>query len=129
MDKIIPQLRLEDQEALHALPVGTIALDISGQILFYNRAESLLSGFDPKDVVGKNFFHEVAPCTRVQEFYGAFVAGVARGELRHKFYFCFRFKDRPHLDVQIVLFYSTETKIVWVLVQPKDPSGDPLTTS
>lgn len=42
---------------------GIVRLDSAGVVGFYNLYESRLSGLNPEDVVGKNFFLEVAPCT------------------------------------------------------------------
>ncbi|MEL6180096.1 MAG: PAS domain-containing protein [Myxococcota bacterium] len=60
------------EEELHGLPYGLIVLNASGDILFYNETESNLAGFERERVTGKNFFREVAPCTRVKEFEGRF---------------------------------------------------------
>jgi photoactive yellow protein len=42
---------------------GVIAMDTDHRVVFYNRAESALSGLTPERVVGRHFFSEVAPCT------------------------------------------------------------------
>jgi photoactive yellow protein len=60
---------LTDAE-LDALPVGAILLDTEGRVLRYNRAEASLARLSPGEVIGRNFFSEVAPCTRVREFQG-----------------------------------------------------------
>ena len=67
-------------ELLDALPFGAIQLSGDGTITAYNRGESALSGLAPKDVIGKNFFRDVAPCTAVQEFGGRFQALCAGGD-------------------------------------------------
>ena len=46
---------------LDALPFGAIRLDREGRILSYNMTESRLTGRDPKRVIGRNFFIDVAP--------------------------------------------------------------------
>lgn len=55
-----------------ALPFGYIALAPDGTVRKYNRYEADLARKDPGEVLGKNFFREVAPCTQVQEFEGRF---------------------------------------------------------
>lgn len=55
-----------------ALPFGFIALSPDGTVRKYNRYEADLARKDPADVLGKNFFQEIAPCTQVQEFEGRF---------------------------------------------------------
>lgn len=47
------------------LPCGAIQLDKNGNILFYNEAEGDITGRAPKAVIGKNFFNDVAPCTKI----------------------------------------------------------------
>lgn len=58
--------------AIDSLPFGYIALSPDGTVRKYNRYEADLARKDPKDVLGKNFFREVAPCTQVQDFEGRF---------------------------------------------------------
>lgn len=103
---------------LDALPFGAIQLDPDGKILTYNRAEEQLSGRKREDVVGKNFFSDVAPCTRVRRFYGAFQAGVDRRDLNEVFDFTFRFPGAPR-EVRIRMIYSgTPRPGVWIFVTP-----------
>lgn len=59
---------------LDALPYGAILLDDSGRIVAYNDAESRMARLPVEAVLGRNFFTEVAPCTRVKEFEGRFRA-------------------------------------------------------
>ena len=65
-----------DDAQLNKLAFGAVELDASGRILKYNAAEGAITGRDPKTVVGKNFFSEVAPCTNRPEFRGVFDKGV-----------------------------------------------------
>lgn len=84
---------LSDAE-LDALSFGVIALDEEGTVLRYNLHESRLARLDRNQVVGRNFFDEVAPCTRVEPFQGRFRAFATRavvGEVDH-FEFVFDFK-------------------------------------
>jgi photoactive yellow protein len=106
-----------DEKQLDALPYGAIQLDIRGTVLKYNAYEGRLAGLTKEQVVGKNFFKQVAPCTDVQEFYGRFREGVEAGKLHCKFRYRFTFKINP-LDVTVTLFYSDRDKTVWVFVQP-----------
>jgi len=50
-------------ETLVDLPFGVVGMTQDHFVSSYNRFESLLSGMSPENVVGKNFFTEVAPCT------------------------------------------------------------------
>ncbi|WP_437950830.1 PAS domain-containing protein [Sorangium sp. So ce296] len=56
------------------LPYGFIMLDEEGVVLLYNRYEQRMSRLPSARVVGRNFFQEIAPCTRVEAFLGRFRA-------------------------------------------------------
>ena len=57
---------------LDSLPYGAILLDHTGRIVAYNDTESRMARLPVEAVLGRNFFSEVAPCTRVREFQGRF---------------------------------------------------------
>lgn len=85
--------RADDE--LDALPFGVICLDDEGTILRYNLYESRFARLDRNTVIGKNFFAEVAPCTRTEDFEGRFRAFASRdgqgGAQRFDFLFDFKF--------------------------------------
>lgn len=101
---------------LDALPFGAIRLDKTGKVLSYNMTESKLTGRDPKRVIGRNFFTEVAPCTNVQGFAGRFREGIAKGDMHVIFPYRFDFQMAPR-DVSVTLFYSKQTDSAWVFVR------------
>jgi photoactive yellow protein len=101
---------------LDQLPFGAIRLDREGTILSFNQAESDLSGRKKENVLGKNFFTDVAPCTNVQEFAGKFREGVQAGKLHTMFPYVFDYKMDPR-KVWVTLFYSNETDTAWVFVR------------
>jgi photoactive yellow protein len=105
------------QAQLDALPMGIIHLDLTGRVLKYNRAEGELAGVAPADAVGRSFFEEVAPCTRVRQFEGQFREGVAARSLHAVFPYEFRFRDGRRKDVQVSMYYSPATETVWVMVE------------
>ncbi len=105
-------------EELDALPYGMIQLDANGRILKYNAVESRIASVPQAQAVGRQFFTEVAPCTKVQEFYGRFKEGVIRESLDASFQFHFAFKQQPR-DVTVRLFYSRRTRSVWVMVSDR----------
>ena len=107
--------RLSEME-LDELPFGAIRLDKEGKILSYNTTESKLTGRDPKRVIGRNFFKDVAPCTNVQAFAGRFREGVAKGDMHIIFPYRFDFEMAPR-DVTVTLFYSKQTETAWVFVR------------
>ena len=110
-------------DELDKLPFGIIQLDAAGRILNYNAVESKLASLRKEDAIGKQFFTEIAPCTRVQEFYGRFKEGVIHESLDTSFRFHFAFKQNPR-DVTVRLLYSRRTRTVWVLIS--DHEGKPL---
>lgn len=114
-DEVVAITTMSPRE-LDRLPFGAIKLDREGTILSYNVAESRLTGRDPKKVVGRNFFTEVAPCTNVQRFAGRYREGVARGELHEKLHYRFDFAMSP-VDVVVTLFYDARSESGWVFVR------------
>ena len=104
-------------DELDNLPVGMIQLSTDATVLKYNQTESDLTRVAKEEAIGKNFFDDVAPCTKVQEFHGRFLEGVAAKNLNTIFNYQFRFKDGRQKDVVISMFYSASTDTVWVLVQ------------
>jgi photoactive yellow protein len=107
--------RMNEQE-LDGLPFGAIRLDKDGKVLSYNAAEGKITGRDPKVVIGKNFFMDVAPCTNVQAFAGRFREGVAKKDMHVIFPYRFDFEMAPR-DVSVTLFYSKQTDSAWVFVR------------
>lgn len=106
------------REELDALPYGAIRLSPRGTILSYNATEGRLTGRTPAQVLGQNFFLDVAPCTDVQEFRGRFVELANNPEVSifHEFTFEFPF-DEP-LRVNITMLRDRADNSIWVLVEP-----------
>lgn len=105
------------EDELDNLPVGMIQLGRDGTVLKFNQTESSLARVEKGEALGKSFFDDVAPCTKVQEFYGKFVEGVENRSLLTSFPYQFRFRDGREKNVMISMFYSGSTDTVWVLVQ------------
>jgi photoactive yellow protein len=105
------------EDELDTLPIGMIQLDRSGKVLKFYQTESDLARVEKSDALGKSFFDEVAPCTKVREFHGKFLEGVENRDLSTTFDYEFKFRDGRRKDVLISMFYSTNTESVWVLVQ------------
>lgn len=102
------------------LPVGLITIDRDGVIQGFNAFESNYSGLAERDVVGRSFFHDVAPCTSVKEFEGRFrqmVADDAAGVAR--FRYVFRFKGGERL-VQISMTYVPAEQRGIIIVRDLD---------
>lgn len=106
----------------NGLPFGLVKLDLTGKILEYNMAEGDLTGVDPAWALGKNFFDEVALCTKTQAFYGRFVEGVKRGFINAVFDFTFDHQD-VGTKVKVHMFSMPDSrgnKTVMLLVKRSD---------
>jgi photoactive yellow protein len=115
-DDIENSLQSMSDSDLDDLAFGAIKLDKEGKILQYNAAEGSLTGRDPKEVVGKNFFTEVAPCTNQPEFYGRFKQGVDSGELNDLFEYTFDYKMAP-TKVKVHMKKALTDDAYWVFVK------------
>jgi photoactive yellow protein len=118
----LQQIESYTGEELDQLPFGAIKLDHDGLILKYNQYESRLSGRSPEEVIGKNFFTEIAPCTNIQEFAGRFKDGVSKGQLNATFKYRFTFPKNP-VDVEITMFSGSHDNTGWILVKQWRPVG------
>jgi photoactive yellow protein len=47
---------------LDSLEFGVIRMNSAGEVVYYNTAESKISGLSPEQVLGKRFFEEVGLC-------------------------------------------------------------------
>ena len=99
------------------LPFGMIKLAPDGTIIHFNATEGKIGHKDPAEVIGKNFFDDVAPCTKVADFYGRFIDGIKAKHLHTTFPYRFVFTKQPPQNVMVTLFYSKGTNAVWVQVR------------
>lgn len=111
------QLRDASEEALNNANFGIIRLDDDGVVQFFNAYESNLSGVDPEDALGQNYFNELAPCSNNRVFYGRFRDGLEKGEMDEYFTYTFTYKMRPTLvDVHL---YRDDTGHNWIMVRKR----------
>ena len=119
-EELVEHIGLLSQQELDELPFGVIELDDTGAVLRYNRYEERFANRKREDVVGKNFFTEIAPCTRVQKFYGAFQQGIDQRRLSEVFDFDFHFPAGTR-GVRIRMIYSESPRTgIWIFVTPSD---------
>lgn len=107
--------KMDDKE-LDNLAFGAIQLDAEGTILSYNLAEGEITGRNPQEVVGKNFFTEVAPCTQSEEFYEQFKKGVREGNLNTLFEYTFDYKMQP-TKVKVHMKKALSGGNYWIFVK------------
>ena len=105
-----------DDAQLNKLAFGAVELDASGKILKYNAVEGAITGRDPKAVIGKNFFTEVAPCTNRPEFKGVFDAGVRAKNLNTMFEYVFDHQMKP-TKVKIHMKRAISGDSYWMFVK------------
>ncbi|MET3109296.1 photoactive yellow protein [Oxalobacteraceae bacterium GrIS 2.11] len=115
---VITMLETMPAQQLDSLPYGVIKLDEAGVILEFNLTESAITGRNQVDVIGKNFFKEVAPCTETPEFYGKFQTGLKDEFLNTIFDYLFDYKMTPtRVKVHMVYVKSGNTGNVWIIVK------------
>ena len=107
--------RMTPQE-LDDLAFGAVQLDAKGQVLVYNATEASITGRKPADVVGRNFFTEVAPCTDTPRFRGVFEAGVRANDLNTMFEYTFDYRMQP-TKVKIHMKKALVGDTYWIFVK------------
>jgi photoactive yellow protein len=90
----VPADRIDD------LGFGLIVMGRDGGVTGYNEAESKLSGLPVDEVVGRNFFVEIGPCTNnylvAQRFHDAAASDTAAGaELDEELDYVFTYRMAP----------------------------------
>jgi photoactive yellow protein len=107
-------------EELDALPIGAIVIDLDGTIRSYNHYESAMSRLAKEQVIGRNFFRDVAPCTAVQAFEGrmqAFLSAKKRTSETFSYRFAFA---HGAVDVAITFLLLAGDKQVLIAVERAD---------
>jgi photoactive yellow protein len=113
-----PHLVDERSDAeLDGLPFGVVGLDEEGIILRYNLYESRFARLDRNQVLGRNFFTEVAPCVRTEVFEGRFRRFVAPGAESpiERFDYVFDFKFGTQ-EVSIELLRAAGARRFYLLI-------------
>ena len=103
-------------EQIDQLAFGAVQLDATGKVLAYNAAEAGITGRSARDVIGKNFFRDVAPCTNSPTFKGLFDAGVRSGDLNTMFEYVFDHRMAP-TKVKIHMKKALTGDTYWIFVK------------
>ena len=108
-------LSREPQRAEY-LPFGAVLLDRQGTIMKYNKAESVIANRNPADVVGKNFFNDIAPCAKGKRFHGEFLKFHQTGQINVMFDYRFAYKGAD-VGVRIHLKSQPDGQFCWLFVK------------
>ncbi len=100
-------------EQLDLLPFGIIELNEDGTVVAFNTAEESLSHRSKDEVIGLNFFSEVAPCADVKEYHGRFREFLKGKALTEKFNYTYYFKSST-LEVELT-FLKVNRQLAFVL--------------
>lgn len=112
IENVLARLRPEE---IDALPFGAIQLDGTGKVIAFSQREAQITSRDPAQVIGRDFFGEVAPCTRRPEFEGRFREGVEKGELAAVFDYIFDYRMNP-TRVRVHMKKAILGDSYWILV-------------
>ena len=105
-----------DPSRVELLPFGAIMVNQHGDVLRYNYVESGISGRNAAEVVGKNFFNDVAPCAKGQVFYNHFFRAVADGHVNTMFDYQFDYKMQA-TNVRIHMKSADASRGVWIFIK------------
>ena len=108
-------LAREPQRAEY-LPFGAVMLDRNGKIVKYNRAEGLIANRTPDEMLGKDFFNEVAPCAKGKRFHGEFLSFHRTGQVNVMFDYKFAYKG-ANVGVKIHLKSQPDGQHCWMFVK------------
>lgn len=108
-------LAREPQRAEY-LPFGAVLLDRKGTIVKYNKAEGAIANRNPGDVVGKNFFNDIAPCAKGKRFHGEFLKFHQTGQINVMFDYKFAYKGAK-VGVMIHLKSQPDGQHCWLFVK------------
>ncbi len=106
---------------LETAPFGGIIVDRDGTIREYNAYESSLAHLDREKVVGKDFFHHVAPCTAVAAFEGRFLEFLELDDVvSDSFAYFFPF-DFDEVNVLVTFVKRAAADTVLIVIERVDP--------
>ena len=94
------------------VPLGLVELDEAGTVLYYNREGDTPAGAPTHEMVGRNFYTDVAPVADAWEFRNALTAFRRAHAPSHSFNFTFREGDA-----------SFPTRILLARIHEKSEAG------
>lgn len=116
-EKVLANLGSLTQSHADKLPYGVVKVDDEGIIEIYNKyCYDEFADFKGTSVVGKNYFDEIAPCTKNFMFSGRFERGVESGEMDFLFDYCFTYKIMP-TNVKVHLYRDQSSNTNWIFLK------------
>lgn len=112
----LDNLVARDPARLDRLPFGAVLLDRTGKVIKYNAGEVALSGRTADQVMGRNFFNDIAPCTKGHQFMGRFQQAVAQGSINTMFEYAFDYKMKPS-KVRVHMKSVSIDQGIWVFIK------------
>ncbi len=110
--------RMSDAE-FDELPIGAVLLNDKARVVKYNKTEGELTNRDPAQVIGANFFLELALCGVSEQFQGRFKGAIRARSYDQIFPFVF-FHEMPETPMLVRMSkprVAMPTAHVWVLVR------------
>lgn len=105
-----------EERSHRPLPRGLFRLDISGRILHFTPGAAAAATPEAfEELVGRNFFHELAPCARLRDARARFADGVRRRDLFETVDCLCRCPDLE--TARVTLYYSRISDTAWALVE------------
>jgi photoactive yellow protein len=114
--KDIDNILQREPQRVELLAFGGILLDRQGKILQYNQAEGFIAGRSPSDVIGKDFFNQIAPCAKGKRFHGEFLKFVKTGSVHSLLEYEFDYKMK-RTQVRIHLKSNSDGKTCWLFIK------------
>jgi len=112
----------EQDDALSTLDVGAMRLNNDGTVAALNEQALQLPGLedlsDRDAVVGRNFFHDLAPSTNNNLFFGRFQKGLNRGELDARFPYTFTSPTQDSQSFLVQLYRTPDSDNTWLFFRP-----------
>ncbi|RDC73058.1 photoactive yellow protein [Rhodovulum sp. 12E13] len=112
----VDNILAREPQRVEKLAFGAVLLDRNGKVVKYNQAEGLIAGRDPSEVVGKDFFNEIAPCAKGKRFHGEFLKFHQTGQVNVMFDYKFDYKG-ANVGVKIHLKSQPDGQHCWMFVK------------
>jgi photoactive yellow protein len=107
-------LRASSSEALDELDFGVIGMDRQGVVCEFNRYELKLASLKRENVIGKNFFIQIAPCTNNNLIAGKYLQSAQKTDVILDYIFTYRIKPT---SVRLRIIIDLNEKKQFLLVQ------------